>query len=389
MIRIAAVCVLLAVPSTAFGQHEQHAPAPAPGWTWRIDAQAFLNANVQVRKFRDFYDIESQNWAMAMAGRSVGRGRLILLGMVSFEEWTLPRYGSPQVFQTGETFDGAALTDYQHPHDLLMAASARLEWPVSSWRLSVAGGPVGSTALGPAAFMHRASAGSNPTAPLGHHSLDSTHVTHGVVTLGAGRGAWTFEASAFHGREPDEDRVAVEFGPIDSYSARLSWSRGPWHAQVSGGRLRFPNPTEFTDEELVTASVSYTGAIRTRPLAVTLACGVARESAIGVAAPACLAEGAWRWALHDEVYGRLEILSKDILTQGGYDPPGFEHPHVLSRVAALTVGYERQMLQTRAGRFGLGADVTLHLRDRNLDDSYGHPVSAHMFLRYRFAQLPR
>jgi glycerol kinase len=27
------------------------------------------------------------------------------------------------VFQTGETFGGAALVDYQHPHDVVMAAS--------------------------------------------------------------------------------------------------------------------------------------------------------------------------------------------------------------------------------------------------------------------------
>lgn len=389
MTRIAAACLLLAVPSIAFAQHEQHAPASAPGWTWQLDAQAFLNANLQVRKFRDFYDVESQNWMMAMAGRSIGRGRLTLHGMMSAEEWTLPRYGSPQVFQTGETFGGAALTDYQHPHDLVMGANARFEWPGSSWRFSVSGGPVGSPALGPAAFMHRTSAGPNPTAPLGHHSLDSTHITHSVVTIGAGRGAWTLEASGFHGREPDENRVAVEVGPIDSYSARLTWIRGPWQTQISGGRLKFPNPTELTDQNLVTASVTYTGALRRQPLAVTLACGVARESAIGVTAPACLAEGAWRWAPRDEVYGRLEILRKDILTQGGYDPPGFEHLHVLSRIGALTAGYEREILKARAGRFGLGADVTFYLRDRNLAGSYGHPVSAHAFLRYRFAKLPR
>lgn len=28
--------------------------------------------------------------------------------------------GSPQVFQTGETFNDAPLIDYRHPHDLIM-----------------------------------------------------------------------------------------------------------------------------------------------------------------------------------------------------------------------------------------------------------------------------
>ena len=40
--------------------------------------------------------------------------------MFSFEAFTLRDLGSPQVFQTGETFGSAPLIDYQHPHDLIM-----------------------------------------------------------------------------------------------------------------------------------------------------------------------------------------------------------------------------------------------------------------------------
>ena len=79
--------------------------------------------------------------------------------------------------------------------------------------------------------MHRASAEANPTAPLGHHHLDSTHITHGVITLGATNGAVTIEGSAFHGREPDEDRVAIE-------SARSTATRRACRGSAAAGRLR-------------------------------------------------------------------------------------------------------------------------------------------------------
>jgi hypothetical protein len=55
--------------------------------------------------------------------------------------------------------------------------------------------------------------------------LDSTHITHGVITAGVTRSAWTIDASVFRGREPDEDRVRLDMGPLDSVSARVGWRR--------------------------------------------------------------------------------------------------------------------------------------------------------------------
>ena len=54
--------------------------------------------------------------------------------------------------------------------------------------------------------MHRASGMDNPEAPISHHWLDSTHITFGVVTLGAVVDTWKIETSAFRGREPDQRR---------------------------------------------------------------------------------------------------------------------------------------------------------------------------------------
>ena len=116
------------------------------------------------------------NWWMGMAGRDTGRGRVTLTGMLSLDPATVGKDGYREIFQAGEALDGQPLIDRQHPHDFFMQLAAIWRIPItSSTGLTFAGGPVGEPALGPVAFMHRPSAVDNPTAPLGHHTFDSTH----------------------------------------------------------------------------------------------------------------------------------------------------------------------------------------------------------------------
>ena len=134
-----------------------------------------------------FSEIESQNWFMGSGERRLFGGPLRLHAMVSLEPFTIQPLGSPQVFQTGETYRPAPLIDYQHPHDLFMSSaydgrgrwrSAACSWKRHRW---------GHRRSGPSSFMHRPSASENPTAPLGHHQMDATHITHGVLTAGVER----------------------------------------------------------------------------------------------------------------------------------------------------------------------------------------------------------
>ena len=85
------------------------------------------------------------------------------------------------------------------------------------------------------------------------------------------------EGSWFHGREPDENRLDLDLGPLDSWSLRASWSSGPWQAQVSGAQLEQPEWIHPYDESRLTASVGYTGRWGSRPLAALLAWGQKRE----------------------------------------------------------------------------------------------------------------
>ena len=145
---------LWAPPSRLAAQdhdHSQMNQAPATtDWSWATDSNVIFGYNYQQRQFADFWAWESQNWVMLSGERKAGPGRLSVIGMMSFEPWTIGRLvyakgdngspqriyafnanrervplgGSPQTFQTGESYLGAPLINYQHPHDLFMEIGA-------------------------------------------------------------------------------------------------------------------------------------------------------------------------------------------------------------------------------------------------------------------------
>jgi hypothetical protein len=374
-------------PSAAFAQHDHAAMMAAMDarWKWTVDASGTLNLNVQQRKFTDFTQVESQNWLMLMGGKSVGqtkKSRVSVHAMFSLEPFTLRDLGSSQAFQTGETFDRRPLIDYQHPHDLFMGLSGT--WTVDTGKntkLAFTGAIVGEPTLGPTAFMHRPSSEGNPTAPLSHHTVDSTHITHGVVAAGVTHRAVTIEGSVFRGREPDEDRLDIEMGPLDSYAGRVWFRRNGFAAQVSGGHLKQPDMTEASDLNRYSASVEYSAA--EKPIKFTALFGVNHHpdpGGEGTKEFAWLVDVAWRMRPNDLVYLRAELVDKDILEAGGYDPPGFDHEHPLSRVGALTLGYQRRIANFSRGNMGLGSDITVYRTPSNLKPFYGRPISFHVFL---------
>ena len=375
-----ALTALLISVVPAIAQHEHHQTPPDQGWGWAVESSMFLTGNIQERKFRDFHQVESQNWIMGVASRRIGAGGLTLHGMLSFEPFTLRDLGSSQVFQTGETFNGAPLIDYQHPHDLIMGLSAAYERPIARATFQLRGGLVDEPALGPTAFMHRASANLHPTAPLSHHQLDSTHITQGAVTAGVRVSSWQLETSAFRGREPDEDRTDLDLGPLDSYSLRGSWIRAGTLAQVSVGWLEEPHVTEPGDVTRITASVEHQGQILGRDAAITLAWGQNRHLASNETA--WLSEATLRLWSRGTGYLRGELADKHILGAGGAHPPDVAHPHIISRVGALTLGYTHELWRDVSHGIAIGADITGYDVPSELADSYGQPVSVHFYGRW-------
>lgn len=332
--------------------------------------------------------VESSNWGMVMAQRDLAGGRVTVMTMSSLEPATFPEGGTPELFQTGEAFRGRPLVDRQHAHDLFMNLSATYRRPLGEGALWVQLAPVGEPALGPTAFMHRASAGENPSAPLGHHWLDSTHITNSVITAGWGRGRLGLEASAFHGREPDEHRWNLDGGTPDSASARLKLLLGRgWSAQVSHGFIKDAEQLVPGNLRRTTASLHY-GEEGDRPLAVSLLWG-RNDEEHGVST-ALLAEAAWQASRRDHVFARAERVEKELellATKQLHDAGEADGGEGTVPVRALTIGYVRSHALHGSLDVGLGMDVTVYDVAASLREAYGHrPLSTHVFARLRWGR---
>jgi hypothetical protein len=362
---------------------QENADADREGWTAAIDANVFFGRNVQRRLFQDAAAWESQNWLMLGAERQAGAGRLSLDAMLSFERFTMDPQGSPQLFQTGESYRGFPLVHFQHPHDLLMELGATYKLGNGGIKYFFGADLVGSPTLGPVPFMHRASARNNPQVPLIHHYVDSTHITPGVVRAGVTLGPFTAEGSGFRGREPDENRLNIERPEIDSWATRVWWRRGPWAAQFSAGHLQQPEWYDPYDTTRLTASVSYEGALGPRPLAVTLAWGQNRHlSGLNGVSDGFLLEWDLQATRASTIYGRTEVAAKELFGLWVHRP-GDVHPHYYLEFTTLTAGYVRDVRNDRFGRVGVGADITLYRMAPGLQPFYESSRSFHVFVRWR------
>jgi hypothetical protein len=352
-------------------------------WSLGVDGVAFGTFDRQGSPRGDTQFI-SQNWLMAMGTRGIARGRLTLTGMVSAEPATVGRAGYSEIFQEGEAYRGLQVTDHQHPHDLLMQLAAAWRVPLGDHAgFTVAGGPVGEPALGPVAFMHRSSSSENPTAPLSHHIFDSTHVSTGVLTAGLDRGSLAIEASVFRGREPDEDRYDLDFGPLDSWSARL-WFRptSEWTLQGSYGFLHQPEQLEPGDQRRTNGSVSW---FRQRgPLLTSVTAAVGWNARRFSTVHALLLELTHQFG-RTSIYSRFEALTVE--TEILLFPEVVHRPHqgeLVDPIRTVTAGIVRDVADVHAFKVGIGSDVTFYGVAELLQFLYeAHPMSFHVFVRVR------
>jgi len=333
---------------------------------------------------------ESANWFMPMAYHKLGTGTLQLRGMFSAEPFTFPPGGSPLLFQTGETYKGQPLIDRQHPHDLFMELSAQYTLPLGergTW-FTYFGYP-GEPALGPPAFMHRASASENASAPLAHHLQDSTHISFGVFTTGFTYRWFKFEGSIFNGREPDENRYDFDSHRWNSRSARLWFMPNKnWTMQVSYGFLRSPEVQEpNADIHRATASVQYNKPINRGNWASAFVWGRNHVSTPGEThnLNGYTAESTLNFLDKNYVYTRLELVDKDdLLRPADRSLLGIKTDHPSFQIGAYTFGGVRDIWNTDKVSLGIGSDLTFYSKPVILDRIYGtKPVSWKLFLRIR------
>jgi hypothetical protein len=355
-------------------------------WMLMFHGQAFLNM-LQQSGPRGSDKVFSTNWFMTMTQRALGPGAFTFRTMLSLEPATVSKRQYPELFQQGETAFGKAIVDGQHPHDFVMELAALYDVKLGeNGLLSFYLAPMGDPAMGPLAYPHRASASEDPMAPLGHHLEDSTHIADDVITAGLAYKIARFEASGFHGREPDEFRWDIDSGKIDSWSVRATTNPAQnWSMQYSFAHLTSPEAQHASENiNRMTASVTYNLPAARGNWASMLLWGRNRTSE-GLVWNSYLAESTLRFARRNYVWGRIENVDRtnDLLFRNVIKPPNVKEA-AIGRLQAYSGGYERAFNVIPHLSTGMGAQLTIYTTPSPLKPLYGrNPVGAVLFLRVR------
>ena len=375
------------------GANPQSAPMPMlmpklGSWSLMIMGQAFIVETQQTgpRGGDKFY---SPNWGMFSAEHRFLGGSFMFQSMLSLDPAMVSNRSYPLLFQTGESAFGKPLTDAQHPHSFVMGLGIHYARPLGEKAmLHFYYAPVGDPALGPVAFPHRSSAAELPQATLSHHWQDATHIADNVATVAMKYKWLRLEASSFYGTEPSEHRWKFDWGPMNSYSGRLSIAPSSrWLAQVSAGRITRPERLAPGDVIRSTASIHYS-----RPLdsgnawSTSLIWGRNHDTFSQHNLNSYLLETLYPVTGKNLFTARAELVDKDELFANNQDVEAhLEHTAGSTfRIKSFTAGYTREL--TTLGNVGVaaGANVSSYAIPSAIKPYYGdYPVGVNVFLRFR------
>jgi hypothetical protein len=231
----------------------------------------------------------------------------------------------------------------------------------------------GEPALGPPAFMHRASSMDIPEAPITHHWMDSTHITFGVATAGVVHDDWKLEISQFTGREPDQYRYDFDTPRFDSTSVRLSWNPDEhWSLQTSWGHLISPEQLEPSlNENRTTASATWVTAWGGgQSIAATLGWGL-KQISDGTNLNGVLLESEYKPAAPWTIFARAEWEQNNELVASG----------AIEQVGEITLGGIHDWKIADHLKLGLGALYTFDMVPPLMPTYGGDPHGAMVFVR--------
>jgi hypothetical protein len=326
----------------------------------------------------------SLNWIMLMASREVAGGHFQARTMLSLDPATVTPKGYPLLLQSGEAYKGEPLHDRQHPHDFLMEVGALYQREFNkqvAWSIYAA--PSGEPALGPVAFMHRPSAMDNPSAPIGHHWQDATHVSFGVITGGLLTERWQVEGSVFNGREPDEHRWNIDPIKLDSYSGRVTFNPTMnWSLAAGIGYLKSPEALH-PDESLhrITASILHGQKLASGGQSASSLIWGMNNHGTSAATHSVLFENETIFDSKNTLFGRTEWVQKT-----GEDLAlGETQSATKFNVGTAELGFVREFLRVHWATLGFGAAGTVNFVPAALEPAYGSrtPLGAFVFLRLR------
>ncbi|MGN6515538.1 MAG: hypothetical protein ACTHLR_06825 [Rhizomicrobium sp.] len=312
---------------------------------------------------------------MGMARRDFGASDTLQFRAMLSPDPFMGKSGYPLLFATGETANGVTpLIDRQHPHDLFMELSGTYAHKFGNDEsVFLYAGYPGEPALGPPAFMHRASGMDLPDAPITHHWLDSTHITFGVVTAGFVSGDWKLEASQFTGREPDQNRYDFDTPKFDSTAVRLSWNPDDnWSLQASWGHLKSPEQLEpDLNENRFTASATYVKPFESgSSFAATVGWGLKDESE-GTQLNGLFAEAEYKPADLWTFFTRAEWVQNSELDALGRK----------LEASQITVGGIKDWRIADHWKFGVGALYALDFAPHAVPSYGGNPHGTMAFVR--------
>jgi hypothetical protein len=260
----------------------------------------------------------------------------------------------------------------QHVHNILLELSQRTSFNFGSTsQIFAYGALVGEPALGPVATMYRPSSSYNPWKPLGATDQESTHDSHGVITLGFRKASWQLEASRFRVRSAGDDSRLLDLGALDSWSTRITALPDKnWNIQVSHGRLVSNGSSNPNSLDRTTASLLHVSAWRDATGSSQVVWS--RQSGeAGSPTPryAFGAESQVDTPTGDHVYGRCEWLEPR--------PNTGESGSVI--LGVMTLGYVRDLGVLSGWLTGLGVDLTV--ATPGTDDPASRATGLRIFLQ--------
>lgn len=325
---------------------------------------------------------------MAMYSKPIGeKSQVGLRAMMSLDPLIERGYGYPLLYQSGELFRGEPIHDRQHPHDFISELAATYSYKFDDKNsFFVYAGLPGEPALGPPMYLHRPSGMNNPDAPIGHHWQDATHITYGVITAGFTHDKIKFEASAFNGTEPDENRWAFDSPKLNSFSGRFSFNpTREWSFQISHGYLKYPERAE-PDLKVIrrtTASAIFNKSFDAdHNWANTFVWG--RNSRDEGNSNSFLFESNYEFE-KNSIFGRAERVQKNA-HELVLDEP---HPDGNLWVGAYSLGYLREVVKDKGIDVGVGGMATFNTNPSSISSFYGGTTHGgwQLFVRLRPSRM--
>jgi hypothetical protein len=324
---------------------------------------------------------------MADLGSSVGDRHYVNVDfMGTFERWTYPTGGYPELLQIGEADqDHKPYLDAQHPHSspiMGLTLSDTISFGAGKDHLKLFAAPRGESTDGPIAFMHRPTGMINPDAPLGHHiGQDVGHITSTVVGAALRMNSTTLEASAFNGTEPEPTQVDLPIGEINSYAARLTQEFTPhFFVMMSAAFVKNPEPSDPILDHVWRYSASFyndhmfeNGWMTHNAFIWGLINYYDNASALN-----SFAEEFWVHKNSKNIWSRVEVLQR---TSGELEITSAQ-PNDPRWVTALTLGYTHKVAKWDSMDVGLGGSLTKDILAAEFRDAYGgDPLTGKVFIQ--------